>query len=201
MDHRSSENGPGRSPSAADGTPDWTAQDWEDLMPRLLLLAGSRLARRGKAPSMAEAEDFVHDAITKTMSGVRVWNRAACTLFEHLAGVIVSDVSHSSASLERRVIAPCHGYTNGHTTWPPDVAEPAPGQEEVTVRSSDRRLLLDHLGRIDPLLAQMAERMLVHDIWETRELSHALETTPAQVANLRKRLKRAARAFLTEKRP
>ena len=75
---------------------------------------------------MAEAEDFVHDAITKTMSGVRVWNREACTLFQHLAGVIVSDISHSSASLESRVIAPSHGHANGHTTWPPDIAEPDP---------------------------------------------------------------------------
>ena len=51
------------------------------------------------------------------------------------------------------------------------------------------------------MLARMAELMLVHDLWETRELSQALEITPAEVANLRKRLNRAVRAFLTEKRP
>ena len=38
-------------------------------------------------------------------------------------------------------------------------------------------------------------------LWETRELAEALEITPAEVANLRKRLYRAVRAFLTGKRP
>jgi DNA-directed RNA polymerase specialized sigma24 family protein len=170
-------------------------------MPRLMLLASCRLARRGRAPTMAEAEDFVHDAITKTMAGVRLWNRRACTLFEHLAGVIVSDISHSSAALERRVIARPNGHANGHTTWPPEVAEPAPNQEEATVLGSDRRRLLDHLRAIDPLLADMAERMLVHDLWETRELGDALGISASEVANLRKRLKRALRAFLMETRP
>jgi DNA-directed RNA polymerase specialized sigma24 family protein len=170
-------------------------------MPRLMLLAGSRLARRGRVPTMAEAEDFVHDAITKTMAGVRHWNRRACTLFEHLAGVVVSDISHSATSLERRVIVRPNGHANGHTTWPPEIAAPAPNQEEATLLGSDRRQLLDHLRALDPLLADMAERMLVHDLWETRELSHALGISAPEVANLRKRLKRAVRAFLMETRP
>ena len=47
-------------------------------MPQLLLLVSSRLARRGgKAPNLGEAEGFVHDAIARTMSGVRVWKQVA----------------------------------------------------------------------------------------------------------------------------
>ena len=171
-------------------------------MPRLLLLAGSRLARwRSRTLNFEEAEDFVHDAIAKTMSGVRVWKREACDLFHHLAGVIVSDMSHSSASLESRMIARNNGHANGHTTWPPDIPEPGPNQEEAILSSSGRRELLEHLSQIDPKLAKMAELMLGRDLWETRELAEALATTPADVANLRKRLYRAVRAFLTGKRP
>jgi hypothetical protein len=167
-------------------------------MPRLLLLAGSRLARwRSRTVNFEEAEDFVHDAIAKTMSGVRVWKREACDLFHHLAGVIVSDMSHSSASLESRMIARNNGHANGHTTWPPDIPEPGPNQEEALLSSSGRRELLEHLSQIDPKLAKMAELMLGRDLWERRELAEALATTPADVANLRKRLYRAVRAFLT----
>ena len=88
---------------------DWRAQNWEDLIPRLLLLAISRLRRmswhgerRGAPPGAAEAEDFVNDAVSKTIAGIRIWNPTACSLFQHLAGVIVSDISHAAQSAENR---------------------------------------------------------------------------------------------------
>jgi hypothetical protein len=183
-----------RTPAAVD----WAAQDWEDLMPRLLLLAVARLARlRGVMPGAGEAEDFVNDAISKTMAGVRVWNQATCTLFQHLAGVVVSDISHCLTSTERRltVRAP---RANGSTSWPPEVADGAPDQEHLAVWISEQRRLLDHLHRLDPLMGRMAELMLVHDLCETSELSPALELGPVEVANLRKRLKRAVRTYLLE---
>jgi hypothetical protein len=187
---------PWGTPAAVDV--DWAAQDWEDLMPRLLLLAVARLARlRGVMPSAGEAEDFVNDAISKTMAGARVWNRATCTLFQHLAGVVVSDISHCLTSSERRltVRAP---RANGSTSWPPEVADGAPDQEHFAVWISEQRRLLDRLHRLDPLMGRMAELMLVHDLCETSELSPALELGPAEVANLRKRLKRAVRTYLLE---
>jgi DNA-directed RNA polymerase specialized sigma24 family protein len=201
MHNRSSGDGPSRSPFGGKGDPQWSALDWDDLMPRLLLLASSRLARRhGGAPSMVEAEDFVQDAITKTMAGVRVWNREVCTLFQHLAGVIVSDISHSKNSSESRLTA-CPGRANGHTTWPPENADQKPSQEDAACSLSDKHHLFGYLSTLDPMMAGMAELMLIHDLWETRELSKRLEIAPAEVANLRKRLKRAVRAYLTEKRP
>ena len=98
------------------------------------------------------------------------------------------------------MIARNNGHANGRTTWPPDIAEPGPNQEEVILSSSDRRELLEYLSQIDPKLAKMAELMLGHDLWETRELGEALENTLGEVANLRRRLYRAVRAFLTGKR-
>jgi hypothetical protein len=188
--------------SEAAAAVDWAAQDWDDLMPRLLLLALSRLARmRGGVLSAGEAEDFVSDAISKTMAGARVWHREACTLFQHLAGVVVSDISHVASSSERRFIVSAAGRSNGHTTWPPEIADGAPDQEHLTVWLSEQRQLLDHLRGVDPVLGRMAELMLVHDVCETRELSGELGLAPAEVANLRKRLKRAARAYLMETSP
>ena len=163
-------DGPTGSPptgSEGQGPIDWQAQDWEDLMPRLLLLASSRLARlRGSLPRMAEAEDFVNDAILKSMAGTRVWNRASCTLLQHLAGVIVSDISHTARSSDNRCIRSNPDRANGGTTWPPEMTDQAPDQEHATVWLSEQRRLLEHLRGLDPMMGRMAELMLVHDVCE-----------------------------------
>src|SRR5262249_6552279 len=43
-------------------------------------------------PSAAKAAVFVHDAIFKTIKGVRRWDPRACTLLQHLANVVLSDI-------------------------------------------------------------------------------------------------------------
>jgi DNA-directed RNA polymerase specialized sigma24 family protein len=183
---------------------DWQAQDWEDLVPRLLLLAMSRLRRmtwrgdrRGPPPGASEAEDFVNDAISKTIAGLRVWNPAACTLFQHLAGVIVSDISHAAESSENRLTlrATADDLDDGPAF---DIGDEVPDQETVALWRSEQRQLLEHLERIDMGLRRMAELMLVEDMQETVDLSRALGIPPTEVANRRKRLKRAVRGYLME---
>ncbi len=186
-------------------TIDWQTQDWDDLVPRLLLLAVSRLQRmtwrgqrRGPPPGAAEAEDFVNDAISKTIAGVRIWNPQACSLFQHLAGVIVSDVSHAAGSTENRSTLRETAGSDGGASLVADVGDEAPDQEAVAVWRSEQRRLLAHLDRVDPGLRAMAELMLVRDMQETADLSRVLAVPAAEVANRRKRLKRAVRAYLTE---
>ncbi len=193
-----------REPMDGDHT-DWAAQDWEDLVPRLLLLAISRLSRMtwrgrrsGTLPGAAQAEDFVHDSISKTMGGVRVWNPNACTLFQHLAGVIVSDISHAATSSENRSTMAAPSNPGIGTGWPPDAADSAPDPEHAAVWRSEQRRLLDHLAGLDPVLGRMAELMLVHDLRESDGLSRELGIAASDVANLRKRMKRAVRAYLVE---
>lgn len=183
---------------------DWTAQDWDDLVPRLMLLAVSRLYRmtwRGRSgeapPGAAEAEDFVHDAISKTISGVRIWNPDNCTLFQHLAGVVVSDIGHIARSAENRSTLGPPADPPGDR-WPPDPADESPDQERATEWRSEQRRLLTHLEATDPGLASMAELMLVHDLQETAALSDRLNVPAAEIANMRKRLKRVVRAYLVE---
>jgi len=185
---------------------DWRGQEWDDLVPRLLLLAMTRLRRmtwrgrrRESPPGAAEAGDFVNDAIAKTIAGLRVWNPQACTLFQHLAGVIVSDVSHAAASLENRsLVAADPAGESGAESWPPDVQDEAADPERVTTWRSERRRLLDHLAAVDGDLARMAELMLVRDLQETDDLAPALGIDAGEVANRRKRLKRAVRSYLLE---
>ena len=183
---------------------DWAAQDWDDLVPRLLLLAVSRLyrmtwrGRHGEAPpGAAEAEDYVNDAISKTISGVRVWNPGNCTLFQHLAGVVVSDISHAAESMENRTtVAPPHNP--GDDRWPPDPADDAPDPERAAEWRSERNRLVGWLEASDPELARMAELMLTRDMQDTESLSRELGVPGSEIANRRKRLKRAVRAYMAE---
>jgi hypothetical protein len=183
---------------------DWAAQDWDDLVPRLLLLAVSRLyrmtwrGRHGEAPpGAAEAEDYVNDAISKTISGVRVWNPGNCTLFQHLAGVVVSDISHAAESMENRTTVAPPKDPPGEG-WPPDPADESPDPEREMEWRSERNRLVGWLGASDPDLAAMAELMLIRDLQDTESLSRELGVPGTEIANRRKRLKRAVRAYMAE---
>jgi hypothetical protein len=181
-------------------TVDWTQVEWNDLMPRLLLLAASRLSRlrwrgmRAGAPSIADAEDFVSEAITKTMEEVRVWNRETCSLFQHLRGVIVSDINHAAESWDNRRI--CNHPDDADGMDRPDgVADP----ETVAAWRSDEAHLLAYLHEHDPEIGRMAELFLVHDLRGTEELSRQLGVPSAEVQNRRRRMKRAVRRYLSGK--
>jgi hypothetical protein len=187
--------------AAAVSAVDWSAVNWDDLVPRLLLLAMSRLGRmtwRGRRsappPGAAEAEDFVNEAIAKTLAGVRVWPQASCTLFQHLAGVVVSDISHAAEAPENRLTLGAGG--DDADGWPPDRADERPGQEQQALWRSEQRRLLGYLDEMDPRLAQMAELILVEDIDASTDLASRLECTVNEVANLRKRMKRSLRLYL-----
>lgn len=184
---------------------DWRAQNWEDLIPRLLLLAISRLRRmswhgerRGEPPGAAEAGDFVNDAVSKTIAGIRIWNPAACSLFQHLAGVIVSDISHAARSAENRITLRDGGTPLSGASLTVAVADGAPNQESVAAWRSEQRRLLGYLAALDADLGRMAELMLIGDMQETADLSRALGVSAAEVANRRKRLKRAVQTYLAE---
>src|SRR5258705_4391977 len=90
------------------GNFEWSAINWPDLYRRLMLIAAGKLnrlrwrgGRSGALLGARTAKDIVHDAIVKTMSGERVWNQGN-SLFEHLAGVISSEISHLVKSAENR---------------------------------------------------------------------------------------------------
>jgi DNA-directed RNA polymerase specialized sigma24 family protein len=185
--------------------PDWTQQGWDDLVPRLRHVAVSRLAHmswrgcmRGGSPGVIGAEDVVNDAIAKTIAGVRPWRPESCSLFQHLAAVIKQQISHAANSSENRLLVAADGRCDPEAGWPPDIADEGPDQEWTALWRSEQRRLLVYLGTVDPRIARMAELQLDHDLCETRELCVALAATPAEVANLRKRMKRAVGAYLKD---
>lgn len=71
----------------------WSEVDWEDIVPRLLLYAKMKLRRlSARSLSGISEEDFVSQAIEKTISGVRKWDKENTTLIDHLIGVVSSDI-------------------------------------------------------------------------------------------------------------
>ena len=80
--------------------------------------------------------------------------------------------------------------------WPPDQAHDVPDQEQVALWRGEQRRLLDHLRAIDPVMGEMAALILIEDLDHTSELCKRLDRSPAEIANLRKRLKRATNAYL-----
>ena len=180
---------------------DWAAHDWNDLVPRLYAVAIWRLRQlRGPAIRLAEAGDFVNDALVKTFDGVRIWKPENCTLLEHLVRVIISDSSHAVNSSDSRLRVSDRDRPDGGAPWPPDMPDETPNQEQVEEWRSVQRGLLDHLNRRDPEIGRMAELILLNDVWKIEDLCRVLELTPSEVTNLRKRMKRAARAYYEENR-
>src|SRR5262249_16646463 len=176
---------------------DWQSQPWDDLVPRLLSLATSRLLRmtwrgqrRGHPPGAAEAADFVNDAIFKTIKGIRQWNPRASSLLEHLAGVVVSDISHAAVSAENRSLLDNPSKGDPDEQFGAEVKDDAPSQESEAHWRSEQRRLLAYLEGVDPALRQIAALMLLRDMTDSAELGRELNLDPAEVANPRKRLKR-----------
>ena len=187
--------------TVADGV-DWAAQDWDDLVPRLLLFAAGRLRRliwrgdrRGVPPGAPLPEDLVHEAIAKTIAGQRVWDRTAASLFQHLAGVIASDLNHLAMRAENREVRLTATTDDGAGDRGADPPDGAPGPEAMSARHSEERALLAFLAARDPLLEHMARLMLHDDLHGTEELACRLDVPAGEVPNMRKRLRRAAEAF------
>lgn len=168
----------------SDDTINWAAQDWEDLIPRLLLLAVVRLSRpalqsggQGAPVRASEAQGYVDEAISKTLAGACDWDPNSHTLFEYLARVVVSDIGQAAGS-------PGGGLS-------------ANGAQEVDEPwRLERRSLLDHLYDKDEHLGEMASLMLLENCLETTELANALEVVPVELSNMRRRMKREVRDYI-----
>jgi hypothetical protein len=182
------------------GPIDWTQVDWKDLYPRLLYLAALKLRRlrwRGKpsgpVPGGKTAKDIVHDAIAKTMSGQRTWNRDH-SLFDHLAGVISSDISQLVNSAENKWTLRADDEKILH------IADHIEDPETIAVRKSQEQRFFAYLEarKPAPLLRQLAELILYHRGGHTSELAKTLNLSITELDSLKRTLRRATNKFLED---
>jgi hypothetical protein len=174
---------------------DWTAIDWGDLYPRLLLAAAGKLNRLswrgqrfGAVPGGKTAADIVHDAIVKTMSGQRAWKPQQNSLFEHLAGVISSEISHLVESRENRTTVVDENIIQ--------LLDHREDPETLIMRQAQEHAFLVYLAEKKPMLRTLAELLLYDANAGTPDLMAKLELSWREVESLKKALRRATQAFL-----
>jgi len=175
---------------------DWTQIDWNDLYPRLLLVAEGKLnrliwrgTRFGPIPGGQTSHDFVQAAIEKTKEGTRAW-RPGISIFQHLAGVILSDINHLANSVENQI-----AHYDDEKVIPIEDHRATP--EASAIRRSQEEAFLAFLHAKNPKLRILAFSIL-HDPVRlgSLELATKLNLSICQVDSLKKALRRATQEFL-----
>jgi hypothetical protein len=183
---------------AETGDVDWTQIDWNDLYPRLLLVAEGKLRRLtwrgtrfGPIPGGQTSHDFVQAAVEKTKGGLRAWN-PEISFFQHLAGVILSDINHLANSMENRIT-----HYDDEKVIPIEDHRATP--EASAIRKSQEEAFLAFLSAKDPKLRILASSIL-HDPVRlgSLELATKLNLSICQVDSLKKALRRATEEFLRD---
>ncbi len=176
---------------------DWTQFDWDDLVSRLLFYAHRRmrsLGWRGESPGRLppdlSPEDAVQAAIVKTLTGQRKWSpEEGVKLFEHLVGVIRSDLGHLAQSWENRALRR-ESDANLKT-----IPERASSPEERTIQRSELYSVLEYLEKQNPQLAEIVRLMIKEEIFAPAKLSERLGCSLKNVYLLKRQLKRSLAAY------
>jgi hypothetical protein len=179
---------------------DWTQIDWNDLYPRLLLVAEGKLnrliwrgTRFGPIPGGQTSQDFVQAAIEKTKEGIRAWNPEV-SIFQHLAGVILSDINHLANSVENQIT-----QCSDEKVIPIEDHRATP--ETSAIRRSQEETFLAFLHAKNPALRTLAFSIL-HDPARrgSLELATKLNLSICQLDSLKRALRRATEEFLKAQR-
>jgi hypothetical protein len=154
--------------------PDLGRLDWEDLYPRLILLAERRLRRmvwrgvlRGPIPGGHTCHDFVQIAYWKFADGERTWN-PALTAFQNFTQAISSEISNCATAAENTNTI----RTDATVTEIADHRQLTP--EDKVANNLEVERLLNYLQGKDILAADMARRILIQEITGMRELARAM---------------------------
>jgi DNA-directed RNA polymerase specialized sigma24 family protein len=163
---------------------DWSALPWKELIPRLLLYTHHRLRHTSLGTSKALADDYVLGAIEKTIAGSRNWDPARVGLFEHLVGVISSDVYNEV----RKTAAERHIPLD--TAVSETVVSDAPTPEDDAAFKLDIAKTLAFLRERDEQLARMADAIVFLGVDKPQELAAFLGISVDEVNRQKGRLKR-----------
>jgi hypothetical protein len=170
--------------------PDIRDENWKELIPRLLYFAELRLRRlrwqRGCIPGGRSAQDFVHDAIEKALSGNRKFNSTKDVL-KNLCQIISGDISHQVMSYENRNVSSMNDSTD-------NLPDEEPSAESIVHYRCMCEKLLSYLDR-DPVARIIAELMLYHDIVASYDLGIRLQLPISEIENAKKRLRRRCEEF------
>jgi hypothetical protein len=179
---------------------DWTQIDWNDVYPRLLLVAEGKLnrlawrgSRFGPIPGGQTAHDFVQAAIEKTKGGIRVWN-PEISIFQHLVGIVLSDINHLANSKENQI-------THCHDEKVIPIEDHRATPEASAIRKSQEEAFLSFLQAKNPKLRFLAFSILYDPVrLGSLELATKLNLSICHVDSLKRALRRATEEFLKNER-
>jgi DNA-directed RNA polymerase specialized sigma24 family protein len=173
---------------------------------RRLTWRGAYFARGGSAPGAYTAEDFVQDAFRKAMDDEgRQWDRAKCPSLERfLRGIIDSDINHKVESIDNAIGRRLFSSTGKHETelsyqLPGTEADPLhaiidPESREHFYQSASKAL------KDEPDLQKLLD-CLATEVTDRSEMALMLDTTPDEVTNMIKRLRRKLDKLVTRNGP
>ena len=177
------------------------------LRKRLVLLASSRLKPWSNVVSLVvSAEDVVHQAVEKVLSGRTPWDPAKKTLEWHLGSVVNSVAWHAVDNAAARRSEPFDDDKHEAV-----VRDPSPNAEEQMIARQDKSALDAFFARcMDRLVLELRERaddeglklldLMEHAVVDYEEQAKALETSVSAVKLAHKRITYHARRIGDEER-
>jgi DNA-directed RNA polymerase specialized sigma24 family protein len=184
--------------------------DWKEVLtPIVLKKVGAWTASamnkngwRGESgatlPGCPSPEDLVHDAVIKTIAGSRRWNRSACSIEQHLIGVVRSDLSHLARGPENRRsrspdsrIEPMGSEAGWSVARSPNGVMPTwIPEQEIAVEQAELTQIIDHLLQGDPTGQQVARAMMAYEETSSKFLAEHLGLTEADADAAKRRVRR-----------
>ena len=173
----------------------WSEIDWDDLVPRLLLYARYKLRRRPKSSTLlgASEEDFVSQAIEKTISGVRRWENEEVSLLDHLMGVVSSDIYNENRKNYMF-------FENDNSSLENIVDERTPEDNLVYLDlENDLKKFREYVGEKDK---ELHEYLLLASVYElsSKEIEKHMDIVSDKIYQFRRRLRRLANQWILNKK-
>ena len=194
------------------GIPDYSDEQWTELLERLTLHADGKLRklhwrglsakRGGTALGGICAEDLAADAITDWIDGKREWNPEAYPdVLSFLKGVVDSKVSHLVQGLENKMSQRIVADETGKQ--PAEMSScPRPGPEAIVAGQEELERLRAAMiaGVKEDKLAAAVFECLEADYTRPSEIAEILGVAVTDVNNAQKRLRRIADKVYAKKR-
>lgn len=171
---------------------EWTAVNWNELVPRLLLFAKRRISRTPGAHLSGSEEDLVAGAIEKTISHRRPWSPERVGLFEHLCGVISSDTYNL---VRKRYKEPSSDEIVEQILQETPSRDPDP--EQALIARSTLSKFIEYLKRKDERSYKWFLLSSVYSL-PREDVERTMNMDPGETMNIRRRVRRAAETFMSE---
>lgn len=184
--------------------PNWTNEQWQEVVERLTLYAYGKLARLywrgmpltagGAVPGGVTADDLAADAITDAIAGTRAWDQQSNPdFYRFLRSVVDSKVSHLAECLENQLTRRLRLPADADDSSPAyQVADKAPDSATICAdKESLENFRAAILAEIEgDKLAEGVFSCLEAGITKPQEMAVLLDASVQEINNAQKRLRR-----------